>query len=105
MFTVQKFKTHSIDLGLPPYSGHSGRAGFVTDQSMAGVSVTDIAFVTRHQSIKTLAVYMDNASNVAQTSWGKVAPWVPIAKLIIRNPQQWFPQFGQRVSKLPNTVN
>jgi len=87
-------------LDLPPYSGHSARAGFATDQSMAGMSVNDIMNVTRHQCSKSLATYVDNASNVAQTTWGKVAPWVPTAKLIQQHPEQWFPQLGTYVRKI-----
>ena len=68
--------------------------------SLAGWSDADIMTVTRHASSKSLAVYQDNANNVAQTCWGKVAPYIPISKHIATSPEQWFPQLGAGVRKL-----
>ena len=91
---------HSRLLNLPPYSGHSARAGFVSDMSLAGWTDSEIMTVTRHQSVKSFAVYQDNASNVAQTCWGKVSPWISRSKDIAAAPQNFFPQLGKAVVSL-----
>ena len=84
----------SKELGLPPYTGHSGRAGFVSDQALKGKSVEQIMTITRHSSVASMKVYMDAVTHAQQVHHGPVARWVDPAIVIERNPHLFFPQLA-----------
>ena len=69
-----------------PWTGHSARAGFVTDQYLSGTSREIIAGVTRHQSLRTLQLYLDATAVAAgqfQHAYQKLAPLVEWAKEVV----------------------
>ena len=76
----------ALGLAHVPWTGHSARAGFVTDQYLSGTAREIIAGVTRHQSLRTLQSYLDATSVAAgqfQHEYTKLAPLVEWAKEVV----------------------
>ena len=83
------------ELNLPRYTGHSPRAGFVSDESLRGVPTQIIKATTRHTSDKSLAVYIDSVNHLVQVSSGPLVEWVRTAQYIENHPEQFFPQLSK----------
>ena len=90
----RKIRATSIEMGLPPYTGHSPRAGYVSDACLLGHSRDQIKTVTRHSSDASLKVYMDAVSHMWQVHSGPVQRYVHVAKLISKFPEKFFPQLA-----------
>ena len=85
----RKIRSTSVEMGLPPYTGHSPRAGFVSDACLLGRSRDQIKSVTRHSSDASLKVYMDAVSHMRQVHQGPVQKYVHTAKLISKFPESF----------------
>jgi len=75
--TVERIIRRAISLsGLDPkpYSGHSLRAGFITEAIRRGLSDSEIMGTTRHKSSTMLAVYRREADPIARGASGKMGP-------------------------------
>ena len=79
---------------LPKYSGHSGRAGFVSDEALKGVPLSKIQETTRHSAPKTLRTYLDTVNHMQQLQHEPVRKWAQVARLIASYPHQFFPQIA-----------
>ena len=84
----------AVEMGLPPYTGHSPRAGYVSDACLLGHSRDRIRTVTRHSSDATLKVYMDAVSHLRQVHAGPVSRYVHVSRLISQYPEKFFPRIA-----------
>ena len=84
----------SAALKLPQYSGHSARAGFVSDAALSGKTIDQIIAVTRHASVASLKVYLDVVAHMNQVHKGPLTKWIPVAQHIKREPWLYFPQLS-----------
>ena len=85
-------RTTSLQLGLPGFTGHSARAGYVTDAVLNRVSFEEIRETGHWQNDSTLRIYMDAASAIAQSNDEKTRHIQELGQYIAAFPEQYFPQ-------------
>ena len=85
---------------MPEYTGHSARAGFVSDALLNGMPFIEVKETGHWIQDTTLRVYADAASAFAQCHDGDVAPWLLAGQEIERCPASFLPQLGMPLPTL-----
>ena len=81
-------------LGLPDYTSHSPRAGFVSDSWLRGDDFVLIRETGRWLSDRTLRLYCDAVSTIHQAHAGPLRQWINVAQCIEQQPSRFFPQLS-----------